>query len=119
VLVVDDDADIRQFVAEFLVEELGTPVIEASSAEAALSLIARERPRLVLLDLSLPPLDGVACARRVRAELTDWPAAIVAMSASPERRQEALAAGCDAFLAKPFDLDALLTLVRAWLPPRA
>jgi DNA-binding response OmpR family regulator len=118
VLVVDDDADIRALVAELLAEELGTPVLQASTADAALALIVRERPRLVLLDLSLPPLDGVACVRRVRAELADRPAAIVALSASPERRAEALAAGCDAFLAKPFQIDDLLAIVRAWVPRR-
>jgi DNA-binding response OmpR family regulator len=116
---VVDDLDARAFIAHVLEEEVGTPVLEASTADEALDLIARERPRMVLLDLSLPPLDGLACARRVRAELTGWPAAIVAMSDRPGRRDEALAAGCDAFLAKPFDLVVLLTLVRAWVRPRA
>jgi len=119
VLVVDDSEDIRAMVSQVLVEELGIPVLEAGSVESALALIARERPRLVLIDLSMPPLDGVTCVRRVRAELTGWPGAIVAMSASPDRRDEALAAGCDAFLSKPFNLDTLLDLVRAWVPPRS
>ena len=119
VLVVDDDDDIRALVADLLADEVGTEVLQASRADEAFELIARERPRLVLLDLTLPGVDGVACVRRVRAELAGWPAAIVVMSASPERSAEAVAAGANGFLGKPFQLDHLLEVVREWIPRRA
>ena len=118
VLIVDDEGAIRSFVASLLADELGTPVLESASADEACVLIERERPRLVLLDLTLPGTDGIDCIRRVRTEMTGWTSAIVAMSASPERAAEALEAGADAFLGKPFVLDHLLEIVRQWIPSR-
>jgi CheY-like chemotaxis protein len=114
VLVVDDDPGVREVLAQALEEELGARVVVAVSGEDALARVREERPGLVLLDLRMPGMDGAAFCRRVRADPRSAGIPVVAVTALPaqEGRAAALAAGCDAHLAKPFDLDDVFALVR-------
>jgi two-component system, cell cycle response regulator DivK len=112
VLVVEDHDDTR-FLLRVLLEVRGLEVVEAADGEEAVSAAERERPALVLMDGSLPLLDGLAAARRIRESegSRDVPVVILSARAEPDYRARALAAGCDAFLVKPFSaaqLDAVL-----------
>lgn len=107
VLVVDDRAENRRVIVDML-GPLGFELIEAGSGAEALRTASATIPDLVLLDLLMPELDGFAVCRRLRAEgASRFP--IVAMSANVigTVREEALAAGCDDFLAKPVSMRAL------------
>jgi len=101
-----------------LLEMAGYRVVEASDGEEAVKLALRERPELILMDLSLPKLDGLAAARRIRRQRGFGRVPIVAVSAhdSPESRSEALAAGCNEYVTKPIDFDQLKLLVNRFLP---
>ena len=95
----------------------GYAVIEASDGEQAVALAISEQPELILMDLSLPKLDGLAATRQIRQYKEARNTPIVAISAhdSPESRTEALAAGCDEYVTKPIDFDQLGEVLKHFL----
>jgi len=111
VLVVDDDPDILEAICEILGME-GYRVAQARHGAEALARVAAERPDVILLDLMMPVMDGVAFAEalRTRHPGCDIPVLVISADANPER-----AGGLQAraFLAKPFDLETLLAQVAA------
>jgi CheY-like chemotaxis protein len=116
ILVVDDNlANLK--LAGDLCECEGYEVDRAQSAEGALEAIARRPPDLILMDLALPGMDGLALTRHLRASPDTRHIPVVALTAFAMRRDEerALEAGCDAYLAKPIDTRALPALLAGLL----
>ena len=115
-LLVEDFEDSR-FMMRRLLEMAGYAVIEASDGEQAVALAISEQPELILMDLSLPKLDGLAATRQIRQYEESRNTPIVAISAhdSPESRTEALAAGCDEYVTKPIDFDQLGEVLKHFL----
>lgn len=115
-LVVEDFEDSR-FMMLRLLEMAGYRVLEASDGEQAVELAVQKRPALILMDLSLPKLDGLAATRKIRQHKTMGKVPIVAVSAhdAPESRIEALEAGCDEYVTKPIDFDNLNALLKRFL----
>ena len=116
-LLVEDFEDSR-FMMRRLLEMSGYDVVEASDGEQAVQLAVQKQPSLILMDLSLPKMDGLAATRQIRQHKDLGKTPIVAISAhdSPESRTEALDAGCDEYVTKPIDFDQLGELVRRFLP---
>jgi two-component system, cell cycle response regulator DivK len=112
VLVVEDFEDNR-FMMRRLLEMSGYRVIEAVNGNQAVELAAAERPDIILMDLSLPMLDGLAATRRIREQNGPGRVPIVAVSAhdSADFHAEALAAGCNEYVTKPIDFDQLVQLL--------
>jgi two-component system cell cycle response regulator DivK len=111
VMVVEDSADVR-LMMRILLEMEGYRVIEASDGLQAVEMAIRERPILIMMDLSLPHLDGLAATGRIREQLRDVQVVAVSGYASPEYRHAAMAAGCADYLVKPLDfkhLDRILS----------
>ena len=119
VLVVDDDQNAREGLAEFLVG-CGYRVSEASDGPEALRKAIRRRPDLVLLDLAIPRLDGWTVARTLRADPVFACVPVVALSGLdyPDERLRAAESGCDAFVSKPCDPRRLLETIRTLLAAR-
>jgi DNA-binding response OmpR family regulator len=113
VLVVDDEADIRELV-RVLLERAGHAVIEASDGEEALRRFFDERPDLVLLDVSMPGLDGWGALERIR-ELSDVPVLMLTARAAELDKVRGLRAGADDFITKPFGRQELLARVDSHL----
>lgn len=115
VLVVDDAEDIRMLWAEVL-SEAGYRVIEAADGEAAVELALGHRPRVVLMDMAMPIVDGWEATRRIRKLANEREIAIVAVSAMAEvdGRAAAFRSGCDGFIAKPTTPDVILEVVRSF-----
>lgn len=115
-LVVEDFEDSR-FMMRRLLEMAGYDVLEASDGEQAVKIAVEARPVLILMDLSLPKLDGLAATRQIRQKKGLKAVPIVAVSAhdSPESRTEALAAGCDEYVTKPIDFDHLTSVLQRFL----
>jgi len=111
VLVVDDDPDILDAVCDILEGE-HYRVARARHGREALDRVAEERPAIVLLDLMMPIMDGVAFAQMLRIQYADHEIPIVVISADGNP-QRAASVGARGFLAKPFDIDALLAEVAA------
>ena len=110
VLVVDDDPGVRDFIGFALGAE-GIPYRTAEHGARALACVAAARPRVILLDLDMPVMDGRRFCAALDATLGRAGTAIVAMSASGRVRQFQAACGADAALGKPFDLDELYAAV--------
>lgn len=115
-LVVEDFEDSR-FMMRRLLEMAGYNVLEASDGEQAVKIAVEARPVIILMDLSLPKLDGLAATRQIRQKKGLKAVPIVAVSAhdSPESRTEALAAGCDEYVTKPIDFDHLTEVLQRFL----
>ena len=96
----------------------GYSVLEASDGEQAVQMAVESHPVLILMDLSLPKLDGLSATRQIRQKRGLKTVPIVAVSAhdSPESRTEALAAGCDEYITKPIDFDHLNALLQRFVP---
>ena len=116
-LVVEDFEDSR-FMMRRLLEMAGYNVLEASDGEQAVQMAVESRPSLILMDLSLPKLDGLAATRQIRQKKGLKRVPILAVSAhdSPESRTEALEAGCNEYVTKPIDFDHLHALLQRFVP---
>jgi CheY-like chemotaxis protein len=116
ILVIDDNEDNRALYMQVL-GAAGFRVAEAGDAEEGLSLAASLQPALILLDLSMPGVDGWEAARRLRASTTTAAIPIVALSAhtTGEARARAMRAGCDDYLPKPTLPEDLLSVARRFL----
>jgi two-component system response regulator MprA len=114
ILVVDDDVAIRRMLSRALSAE-GYVVELASDGGAALVALERELPDLVVLDVGLPGLDGIAVARRTRAKGIAVPILMLTARDDIADRVAGLDAGADDYLVKPFANDELLARVRALL----
>ncbi len=114
ILVVDDETQILRMLRVTLTGN-GYKVLTAATGEEALDLLAVEQPDLVLLDLMLPDMSGVAVCKQVRSWGSGVP--IIILSALGEERDKvaALDAGADDYLTKPFSSGELLARMRVWL----
>jgi DNA-binding response OmpR family regulator len=113
ILVVDDDADIRGLVSELL-QRAGHGVIEAPDGESGLKLFYSEQPDLVVLDVSMPGLDGWEVLKRIR-ELSDVPVLMLTARAGELEKVRGLRGGADDYVTKPFGRQELLARVDAGL----
>lgn len=112
ILVVDDDPDILEALSEILESE-GFEVDRAHNGVEALDQIASRRPRLVLLDLMMPVMDGFEVAQRLKREASSPP--FVILSADRNVADRARELGAAGYLAKPFELTQLLSLIHSQL----
>jgi DNA-binding response OmpR family regulator len=113
ILVVDDDPKIAQLVRAYLERE-GFVVASVGDGVAALAAVREHRPRLIVLDLMLPELDGLSVARRVREE-SNIPMLMLSARGSVAERVHGIAEGADDYLAKPFSPAELVVRVKAIL----
>ena len=120
VMVVEDFEDNR-FMMRRLLEMSGYRVLEAVNGEEAVELAHKERPQLILMDLSLPQLDGLAATRRIRQypDLKDVPIVAVSAHDTADFHADALAAGCNDYVTKPIDFDQLEALLSRLLPKKS
>ena len=113
VLVVDDEPEIVRILRDYL-ERAGFAVVTATDGAAAVELARRRRPDLVLLDLSLPSLDGLDVARALRRE-RELPIIMITARSEETDRVAGLELGADDYVAKPFSPREVVARVRAVL----
>lgn len=116
VLVVEDDDDSR-YVMRLELEQLGYLVSEADNGMKAVEIALREYPDIILMDLTLPEMDGLEATSRIRADENMRDVAIIAVTAHSESdwREEAKASGFDAYVTKPIDGGWLSELIKGLL----
>ncbi len=123
ILVVEDNAQNRELVSDLLVLA-GVRVLMAEDAETALELATREVVDLVLMDVSLPRMDGLEATRQLKGDPATAQLPVVALTAHAMKgdRERILAAGCDGYLTKPIDTrgfsDAVARYLTGGSPPK-
>jgi two-component system response regulator MprA len=114
ILLVEDDESIREFI-EMALSDDGYEVAAAADGAAALELVGRWRPQLVLLDMRMPKMDGWKFSEAYR-RLPEPRPPVVVLTAARDAAQSAAEIGADDYLAKPFDLADLMRLVKRFVP---
>jgi two-component system, cell cycle response regulator DivK len=116
ILVVEDQDDNRRIIRDLL-SSVGYEMIEALDGESGVRLAASQRPDLILMDIQLPVLDGYEATRRIRQnpDLDQVPIVAVTSYALSGDDAKAVAAGCNAYVAKPFSPRQLLATIRELL----
>lgn len=110
-LIIDDEKQIRRLL-RLALERADYQVFEAETGQTGLDEIVYRRPEIVLLDLGLPDMEGVKVLRALR-EWSDVPVVILSVRDDAEEKVEALDAGADDYVTKPFDTAELLARIRA------
>jgi CheY-like chemotaxis protein len=116
VLIVEDSEDAR-YLMRLELEQLGYRVVEAENGEKAVEVAERERPDIILMDLSLPIMDGIAATEKIRSRDGFKTVPVIAVTAHQETdfRADAKAAGFDAYVTKPIDMPWLSELIEGLL----
>jgi two-component system cell cycle response regulator DivK len=116
ILIVEDDAESRMLERDILTYN-GYRVLEAETAEAGLKLAREAHPALILMDIRLPGMDGIAALRELRADAATCNVPVIAVTASAMNQDRRLitAAGFDGYHGKPIDIVELVASVRELL----
>ncbi len=111
ILIVDDDFDIREVLKDRL-ESLGYGVVEASNGQEALSLLEKQTPHLVLLDIEMPGMNGLEVLREIRKKEKDLTVVMITAYGTVERAVQAMREGAYDFIPKPFEPDHVALIVQ-------
>jgi two-component system, cell cycle response regulator DivK len=116
ILIVEDQEDNRRILRDLLAHTNYT-VIEAVTGEEGVNLAQTSQPDLILMDIQLPILDGYEATRRIKAipNLSQVPIIVITSYALSGDEEKAHAAGCDAYVAKPFSPMQLLSTIHQYL----
>jgi two-component system cell cycle response regulator DivK len=119
ILVVEDQADLRRILTLAL-KSAGLGVVEATNGVEAVARAKADGPDLILMDIQLPIIDGYEAMRQIRATETEGtskvPIIAISSFAMKGDAEKARAAGCDAYVTKPYSPMQLMKLVREMLP---
>ncbi len=116
ILYVEDDSANRTLVQRILAAE-GHEIAEAGNAEEALAVLERHTPDLILMDINMPEIDGFTLTKRIKANPAWQHIPVVALTANVMKgdRERVLQAGCDGYIQKPLDVDALPRQIASYL----
>lgn len=114
ILIVDDFDDTRLLLRTWL-QKKGFRVVEAENGHRAVAAAESSRPDLIIMDVEMPELDGLAATRKIRqlSEFKDLPIVAVSAYGADQYRDHALAAGCTEYVSTPFEPEELERLIRA------
>ena len=120
VLIVEDNDDNRLIYSQYLTHA-GYRILEAGNGVDGIDLVLRERPDLVLMDISMPQMDGLSATRQLKADPAVREIPIIALTAHamPADADMARAAGCDGYIAKPVMPREVKREVERWIGPPA
>ena len=114
ILVVDDERPVREVVT-LILERAGYEGVRAADGREAIELAAKEKPQLIILDMRMPGLHGIDTCRALRSREETRRIPILVLTGYVENEREALDAGVDGFLMKPFRPEELMVQVKALL----
>jgi len=115
ILIVEDNEDTLSFM-KYLIESYGCQAIEASDGIEALDKFKKHQPDIILMDISLPTVGGLTATKAIREVDATGKVPIIAVTAFGNAyREEAIEAGCNDLISKPFDFDVLHSLIEKHL----
>ena len=120
ILIIEDDYDIRN-VTEFILADAGHSVVSARDGLSGVELATEIQPDLILMDLSLPRLDGWNATHQLKANTATLRIPVIAFTAhmSKSATSRAMTAGCETVISKPFEVDSLLQVITSVLTQHA
>jgi two-component system cell cycle response regulator DivK len=120
ILLIEDNEMNRDMLSRRLIRN-GFEIVSAVDGQQGVAMATSEKPDVILMDMSLPVMDGWEATRRIKADPATRTIPVIALTASVlvEDREKALAAGCDDFDTKPVDLPRLLEKIKAQLDGKA
>lgn len=117
ILVVDDYDDTRRLY-KVMLEQTGFRVLEAADGYKAAAQAKKEHPNLILMDMSMPGMDGLAATRLIKDMTEMRDTTIIGITANGNfYNEKAIEAGCDAIITKPIDLNKLSSIVLLYVEP--
>jgi two-component system, cell cycle response regulator DivK len=119
ILVVEDNMDTYELV-RFILEKNGFETFLAMNGRDGVNAASKQRPDLIIMDLSMPEMDGWTATRLIKgnAQTSSIPLIALTAHALPSDRQRAMEAGCDEYITKPMDLEEVLEAVHHWISNR-
>ncbi len=117
-MVVDDDAFIREVISVVLESERDVQVVQAEDGQDALRLLDGTKPAAIVTDVRMPHVDGVQLIRTLRRDVGTHGIPIIVVAASRDARNDAVSAGADDYVDKPFGADDLVAKVRQYMGHR-
>jgi two-component system cell cycle response regulator DivK len=116
ILIVDDNQDSRELVVKIL-KNRGYQMIEAVDGEEALEKAIAENPDLILMDISIPKIDGYEATRRLKSQVKFKDTPIIALTAHAMKgdREKAMEAGCEGYISKPINIHELPDQIKSYL----
>jgi two-component system cell cycle response regulator DivK len=119
VLVVEDNMDTYELV-RFILEKNGFETFLAMNGRDGVNAASKQLPDLIIMDLSMPEMDGWTATRLIKGNPQTAPIPLIALTAHalPSDRQRAMDAGCDEYITKPMDLEEVLEAVHHWISKR-
>ena len=114
-ILIADDNEHNRYIARFLLEDAGHEIEQAENGNDAVKFAQQGGYDLVLMDIQMPGMDGIEATKLLKSEGFAIP--IVALTAKAMRgdREEILAAGCDGYISKPFEVDAFVAEVEKYI----
>jgi CheY-like chemotaxis protein len=118
-ILIADDFEENRIPLKLMLKLAGYDVLEAEDGRQAIEAVRREEPDLVLMDITLPVIDGLQATRELRRspQFQRLPIVIISAHDNPAVHEEARAAGATAFAGKPIDFEQLKMLIAEWLNP--
>jgi two-component system cell cycle response regulator DivK len=117
ILVVDDYEDTRRLYVMML-EDLGFRVLEADDGYHAVAMVRKEHPNLVLMDMSMPGMDGIGATKLIKEMIDMTDVTIIGITANGNLYNEkAIEAGCDAIISKPIEIKTLSSMISLYVQP--
>lgn len=119
ILIADDDGMLRELLKAMLRSDGHTVVGEAANGEQALSMTAELAPEVLLLDIHMPKMDGLACLDTLKVKHPDTTVIMISGDASLPSVKDALAKGARGYIVKPFNASKVLDTIQRCLQPKA
>ena len=116
ILIVDDNQDSRELAVKVL-KNVGYQMIEAADGEDALEKAVAENPDLILMDISIPKIDGYEVTRRLKSQVSFKNTPIIALTAHAMKgdKEKAMESGCEGYISKPIDIHELPNQIKSYL----
>ena len=116
ILIVEDNMDTYELV-HFILEKNGFETFLASNGRDGVNAAFKQRPDLIIMDMSMPEMDGWTATSLIKKEEQTKAIPLIALTAHalPGDRQRAMDAGCDEYITKPMDLDELAEAIEYWI----
>ncbi|WP_126456644.1 response regulator [Sulfuriflexus mobilis] len=117
-ILIADDNEHNLYIARFLLEDAGHETVQVTSGEEAVNTASADNFDLILMDIQMPGMDGIEATRRIKAAGVSAPIVALTAKAMSGDKEAILAAGCDGYISKPFEVEVFVAVVERYLSER-